>query len=263
MSLIKDLQFGFSGYGKALEFIFKNRLYYYFLIPLLLNILLFGTTLSFVGEFTAYSTSYIQSILNPESWDFFGADILKGTISFIINLVLYFFFFLLYAFLGGYIILILLSPVLSVVSEKAERILYKTDYPFSWAQIIKDSWRGIKLAIRNFLIESATIILLFLISFVPVIGLATTPILFIVSAYYYGFSFIDYTSERRKLNSRQSIQFVKQNKGLAIGNGIPFALTLLIPFVGVSLSGFIAIISTVAATLSIFQKEQLIEQYPN
>ena len=100
------------------------------------------------------------------------------------------------------------------------------------------------------------IIILFFVSFIPVVGLISTPLLFFISSYYYGFSFMDYTAERRKLTVKESIHFVKQNKGLAIGNGLPFALALLIPVIGVSLSGFIALISTVAATMAILKKEE-------
>lgn len=261
MGLLKDLQIGIGGYGKAIDFIFKNKLYFYFLAPFLLNVILFGSTLSLVGDLTEDSLTYIKNFLHPENWEFWGAEVLRTTLDFLVNLILYLFFFFLYAFLGGYIVLILLSPILSIVSEKTEKLLSGADYPFSWSQLLKDSWRGIVLASRNFLIETSAIVLLFFVSFIPVIGLLTTPALFLISSYYYGFSFIDYTSERRKLNARQRITYVKQNKGLAIGNGLPFALSLLIPFVGVSLSGFVAIISTVAATLSIFQKEQLIKQF--
>jgi len=37
--------------------------------------------------------------------------------------------------------------------------------------------------------------------------------------YFYGFSFIDYVNERRRLNIQQSIYFVSQHRGLAIAIG--------------------------------------------
>ena len=116
--------------------------------------------------------------------------------------------------------------------------------------------RGIIIAIRNFALEMLAIVLLFFLSFVPVIGLLSTPILFVVSSYFYGFSFLDYTAERRRLKLKESIFFINRNKGLVITNGSLFAGALLIPIIGVSLSGFLAIISTVAATISILEKEK-------
>ena len=69
---------------------------------------------------------------------------------------------------------------------------------------------------------------------------------------------MDYNLERRKMNIKESVDFISRNKGLAIANGSLFALALLIPFIGVSLSGFLAIISTVAATLALLKKEAIV-----
>ena len=74
---------------------------------------------------------------------------------------------------------------------------------------------------------------------------------------FYGFSFIDYTNERRRLSVKQSVAFIRQNKGVAVTNGAVFSLLLMIPFCGYSLAGFGAIISVVAATLAIHQKVDL------
>ena len=149
-----------------------------------------------------------------------------------------------------------MSPILAYLSEKTEKIVLGTNYPFSWLQLFKDIWRGVILATRNFFIEISSIILLFLVSFIPIIGLISSPLLFIVSAYFYGASFLDYTCERRGLKIKDSIRFIRKNKGLAIANGSLFAFALLVPIIGVSLSGFLAIISTVAATLAVIKKEK-------
>lgn len=258
MSFIKDLQIGLSSYGKAVDFIFTNRLYYFFLIPIALNILLFSISYYFVSNITIELIDYLKASWNPEEWDFWGASILAGTIGVLIWLILRILFFLLFAFIGGYVILILLSPVLAYVSEKTEQIMNGNQIEFSWKQLFKDMLRGILLAIRNFLIEISLVIVLFVLSFFPLIGFATAPILFLISAYFYGFSFMDYNLERRKMNIKESVDFTRRNKGLAIANGSLFALALLIPFIGVSLSGFLAIISTVAATLALLKKEAIV-----
>lgn len=256
MSLLSDIQIALGSYNKAVEFIRKHGMLKLFVLPILLNILLLALGLNLVGSLTDSAIEAIQKAWEPENWEFWGAEFLAGALNFFIWLILRIFFFLFFAFIGGYVILILLSPLLAYVSEKTEKILLGTNVPFSWIQLLKDMWRGIVLAIRNFLIELMAIIILFFVSFIPVVGLISTPLLFLISSYYYGFSFMDYTAERRKLKVKESIDFVKQNKGLAIGNGLPFALALLVPVIGVSLSGFIALISTVAATMAILKKEE-------
>jgi CysZ protein len=256
MTFVKDIQYSISSYGKAIDFIFRHKLQWTFLIPVGLNLLLFALGFSFIGKLSAEAIAFFKNYAHPENWDFWGAEFLAGTVGFLIALLLRLFFFLLFAFLGGYVILILLSPLLAYVSEKTEQIETGAAYSFSFPQLIKDVFRGIAIALRNFFLEIVFMILLFFLSFVPLVQVISPFALFLISAYYYGFSFIDYISERRRLSIKESIHFVKRNKGLAIGNGALFALTLLVPFIGVSLAGFMAIISSVAATLALLKKEK-------
>ncbi len=67
-----------------------------------------------------------------------------------------------------------------------------------------------------------------------------------MQAYFAGFGNMDYTLERH-FSYQKSIQFVKENKGIAIGNGLVFMLFLLIPFVGII---FIIPFSVTSATIA-------------
>jgi len=262
MSILKDFQIAISSYGKALDFIFRHKLQKAFLVPLVLSIILLISGFSLVGILNELLWERLELWWDPDSWDFWGASLISGFLSVLIWLVMRILFFFIYAFIGGYLILIIMAPLLAYLSEKTESIILGTDYPFSWIQLLKDMWRGILLAIRNFAIEIGLTILLFFLSFIPFVGFGTAPILFLISSYFYGFSFMDYTAERRKMKVRESIDFVKRNKGLAVGNGAVFAMVLLIPFIGVSIASFLAIISSVAASISILQKEDPYLQIP-
>ena len=57
---------------------------------------------------------------------------------------------------------------------------------------------------------------------------------------------MDYTLERH-YNYKDSINFVRRNRGVAIGNGLVFILFLLVPFIGVIL---VLPLSVTAASLS-------------
>ena len=255
MSLLKDISFGLEGYGAARKFIFKHKLQYFFLVPLVLSLILLISGFSLTGMLNDLLWERLQAWWDPESWDFWGAEFLSGFLSVLIWLVFRILFFLIYAFVGGYLILIIMAPLLAYLSEKTESIILGHDFPFSWPQFLKDIWRGVILAIRNFFIEILATIALFFLSFVPLVGFLTAPLLFMISAYFYGFSFMDYTAERRKMRVKESVDFVKQNRGIAIANGGIFALFLLIPFIGVSIATFVSIVSTVAASISILRKE--------
>ena len=84
-----------------------------------------------------------------------------------------------------------------------------------------------------------------LIGLIPVIGLFSTVLLFLMQAYFAGFGNMDYTLERH-FSYKESVLFVKRNRGIATGNGIVFMLFLLIPFIGVIL---VLPFSVTAATL--------------
>ncbi|MGB6267718.1 MAG: EI24 domain-containing protein, partial [Olleya sp.] len=85
-----------------------------------------------------------------------------------------------------------------------------------------------------------------LLKFIPVVNIFSTALLFLVQGYYAGFGNMDYTLERH-YNYKNSIHFIKQNRGIAIGNGVVFILFLLIPVIGVIL---VLPLSVTAASLS-------------
>jgi CysZ protein len=64
---------------------------------------------------------------------------------------------------------------------------------------------------------------------------------------------LDYSCERNKLSSSQSIAFISDHKGLAIGNGIVFYLMHLLVGVGWVLAPSYSVI---AATISFYKTRQ-------
>lgn len=253
MNTGKQLELGFSTYFNAIGFIFTKGLWWAFLFPLLLNILLLIGGFALIDSLTTDIQDWIIGLVGLNGATFFLSDMLSGFLSGFIWVILKVLFFFLFAYYGGYLTLILLSPLFAYLSERTDEILTGKKYPFNPDQWMRDIVRGILIALRNLLIETGWIILMFIVSFIPVIGWLGAIALFLISAYFYGFSFIDYTSERRKMKIGQSVRFVREHKWLAVANGSIFALFLLIPFCGVLLSGFAAIVSVVAATLAVQQ----------
>ncbi|RZT96681.1 CysZ protein [Ancylomarina subtilis] len=255
MTFFKDFGFGLRTYSEALSFIFKKKLAWFFLFPIAFNILLFWFGWDLVSHFTETAKVYLENQLQLKQGDFWGSGFLKTAMDAFVWITFKVMFFLLFAYLGGYIIIILMSPIFSYLSERTEKIKTGVDYPFSIVQLLKDVLRGVLIAIRNFSIELLLTGLMFILSFIPIIGWFAAIMLFFISAYFYGFSFMDYALERKKLNLKQSVQFMGENKGIVIANGFVFSLCLIIPFCGVSFSSFAAIISVVAGTLAISEMD--------
>jgi CysZ protein len=247
MVLSKQLELGFRTYFRAISFIFSNNLWWAFLFPVAINVLLFLGGYTIIESYTINLQNWVTDKIGIDGANFFLSEFVGATIWILLKVL----FFFLFAFYGGYITLVLLSPLFAYISERTEEIISGEKYPFDFSQFVRDIVRGIFIAFRNLFLETIWMILLFIFAFIPIIGWLGAIPLFVISAYFYGFSFIDYTSERRKMKIGQSIEFVRIHKWLAIANGIMFSLFLLIPFCGVLLSGFVAIVSVVAATLAV------------
>ncbi|RYD72664.1 MAG: hypothetical protein EOP53_21520, partial [Sphingobacteriales bacterium] len=145
------------------------------------------------------------------------------------------------------------------LSEKTEAIMEGKDFPFNLKQLMKDIWRGIRIALRNLLWQTVYVLSIFILSFIPLFGWIAPLVALLVECYYFGFSMLDYSSERNKLSASQSIEFIGRHKGLAIGNGMVFYLMHMLPIIGWLLAPSYAV---VAATISLLtaRKAQVIIQ---
>jgi len=264
MKYLENSGFAIKKYGEAFRFIFKNNMGWYFIFPLLLHVGLGYAGFEAIKAATENVNATFTAYSDIDNADFIGAETLAWLAGGIIWLFFRIVFFFVFAYFGGYIVLIFLSPVLAVLSEKTEKILTGRDFDTSPEQIVRDVVRGILIALRNMFMELVIVIGVFVVSiilgFIPIIGwfgaLACQVVLFLVSSYFYGFSFIDYAVERRKLNVAESTLLVRYNSGVAIGNGIPFALCMLIPIAGSFFASFLSIVSAVAACITIVDLEK-------
>jgi CysZ protein len=252
--MLKQIKIGLAAYGKAAKFIKINKLSWFYLIPLAINVLLFVATMSGAGFLTEGITGWCMDYLGLEK----GGEYYES-----VGAIIWWFFYLIIKvvswiilhFVSGGIMLIILSPLLAYLSERTEQILKGNKYPFNLNLFMEDVIRGVIIATRNTILQLIFMLLLLLFSLIPVIGWVSPFFMFIIGAYYYGFSFIDYTCERRRLTIKESILFMRSNKGLAISNGTVFSAAIMIPWIGGLLAGFAAITSVVAATISVYETE--------
>lgn len=131
-----------------------------------------------------------------------------------------------------YLVVVILSPMLSSLSVKTERILTGNKYPFNFKQLIHDIRRAIRIVIRNLMWEYFFFIIIFIVSYFGWEDPKSSPIFYLTFAigfFYYGFGFLDYINERRRLDMDQSIMFVRQHRGLAVAIGSVYSLLILVP----------------------------------
>ena len=242
MGLFSQISEGMSAYGDAHKFIVKHRLWGYLIVPGLIHIglIILVIVLSYYAGDAL--SAWVMSFFEVES------SILNFLIGLFLGLLIKLMIIYLYILFYKYLVLIIMSPVLALLSEKIDNILTGRDYPFNAAQLMRDIVRGIGIALRNLGVEVLFMIGFYILAFIPLVNLFSTVAMFFIQAYFTGFSMMDYSNERHKLSVSQSIDFIRKNKGIAIGNGMVFYFTFLVPFVGWFIAPTYAV---TAATLSV------------
>lgn len=248
--MLKEIITSIQAYYQTHRFIIKHRLWKWILIPGLIYAILFCLG---IYLFVVSSNSAIEFMLQKSGVAEWMDKMQNSWLSFllifgqiILNLILLLFYFSLFK----YLFLIIGSPLFAYLSEKTEAIIEGKEYPFSFKQLIKDIVRGIRLALRNMLWQTVYTVSILILSFIPVIGWVTPLLALLVECYYLGFSMLDYSCERNKLSTSQSITFIGRHKGLAIGNGLVFYLMHFIPVLGWLFAPSYAVI---AATISLYK----------
>lgn len=235
-----DFSIGIKTYSKAFGLISKLKLWKFFFIPALIGLLVGGLIITgaYYGSepIGDWMTGWWPWEFGKETVDFISR-FLGVAIILLFGLIIY-----------KHVIMALSAPFMAPISEKIEihltgRELDQTD---TMAEYMRSLMRGIRINVRNLLLELLMTIPLLIIGLIPVIGFFTTILVFLIQAYYSGFGNMDYTLERHH-NYRESIVFVRKNKWLAIGNGFIFTLMLSIPLVGIMLT---LPLSTAAATIA-------------
>jgi len=242
--MLRDLSDGINSYFKIFPLINRFHLKRYFflsgLISLAIGLFLFSGIYYFYDDLG----SWIQSFWR---WDF-GRSIFDKASNFIAGGLISILALLSYK----YIIMIVLSPIQSIISARVEAGLsgFETDQKMTATSVFKDFARGLGITFRNLTKEILLTLLLLLINFIPAVAIISGPAILLVQAYYAGFGNMDYYMERH-MNVSESAAFVKRHKGLAIANGGVFLLFLLIPILGFIIAPTFA---TIASSLEVHKR---------
>ena len=268
----QDFGLGVSTTFQGFGFAFNNKMGHFFLYPLIMTIAIAIAAYHGMDAAVEWANAKILGWLDLTPIP--GDSIWDMVISFLKSIAEYVIRFLIWIICVytlhktiKYIVLILMSPVMALISEQTEKVLTGNTYAFNFGQFAKDVWRGILLACRNFVVEMSLILLIWLAnlalsSIFPPLTIILTPAAWLLSlavgSYFWGFATMDYTNERRRLKLRDSVRFIRANKGLAIGNGLMFTLLLSIPLIGTYVGPILAIVMcTVGATLAIHKRVDL------
>ncbi len=247
--MVKNIVKGIKTYVGSFKLISQLKLWKYFFIPIGISVL----TAIIVG-FLAYTLSDTIGHLIARIWIWETGKETFTTISSIIGGV---FIVAMGLVLYKHIVMALSAPFMSPVSEKIEAHLTgAATHQHRDTSFNDQLWRGIRINLRNLLKELLLTILILLIGLIPVIGIISTVLLFLTQAFYAGFGNMDYTLERH-LPYKESVRFVKNNRGIAIGNGIVFMLFLLLPVIGIILVLPLSVTAASINTITLLKTETI------
>jgi len=215
MRFLRNLLVGLKAYYHAVIFIREHRLYWFLPVPAVLMLGIYK-----LGD--AIRIHQIQ--IRDESMNDIVWTMIRLLIEIIAGLTLMKF--------SKYLVVILLSPLLSFLSMRCEKILTGNVYSFDTNQFYNDIKRGIRITFRNLLWHYSFFALIFLIAWLGWDRPELSPfyyLTFVIGFFYYGFSFLDYVHERLKMDLAQSVAFIRQHRGLAISIGMIYSLMILVP----------------------------------
>lgn len=249
--MIKGFVIGFRAYFEAYQILSRLRLWKYFAIPVVLSVIIFliiGILSYFLSEDIGnYIANFWFSTFWP--WDH-GKNTIHNISNFLGALIVIVVGFIAFKHLIMALSAPFIGPISNIIEEDLTRMVSQRENSSS-LQLLS---RGLRIALRNFIRELLLTLPILCFGLIPVIGLLSPILLFLLQSYFAGFGNMDPTLERH-LSYKESILFVKKNKGLAIGNGVVFVLFLFIPFFGVLLVLPFSVTAATIATVKLIHKE--------
>ena len=132
--------------------------------------------------------------------------------------------------LTKYIVLVVMGPLLAAVSEAVETQITGATVSFSWGRWIKDAVRGLRSAALLATFEWSLALMLWAVGLaVPVLSPFTLAVAWILGAWAYGASVMDYVWEREGKGAWAGLAASLRRFELALNVGVPFALWMSVP----------------------------------
>lgn len=222
--MLKGNFFRGLGYlGEGFGLIRQPGLRLFVLIPLVLNILLFGVLFYFVAELFALMIAAVMSWLPDWTW-LQALDWLFWILYSIVILLMLAYGFVILANLIG-------SPFYGYLSELTEKHLtgQEVSTDDSWASIIKDIPRALWREAQKIAYYLPRAIGLFIIGLIPVVNLIAALLWFLFNCWMMALQYVDYPADNHKVSFPALRRQLGATRLSAFGFGLPVALGAMVP----------------------------------
>lgn len=220
-----------------------KKLWLYFIIPFIINLILLSAIFYFSYQYIY--PSLLNLIPSGDAW---YLSIIRWITGPLVILTMIMIFVFLYSITGS----IICAPANDLLSGKVEELLTGKTFEekFSFSGILEDIIRILKNTVKLLLFLILFNIVIILLNIIPVFGNTIYSILSLLSAlFFFGFSFFDFPLERRKLLFRQKFRIIWQFKYYTMGLGFSFFILSFIPILG-----FLALNLAAAGAAELFVK---------
>lgn len=216
---MKAIQLHIIGIARSVAALSQGK-YLLFFIPGIVIALLFWQAFLFT-ETIESSFSFLESIPFIGSYMFSGIEGTFSVLQFILNQLFVFF------------VLTLLSPFNTILGEKIDTSITGTEYPLDLFRILSDIIRMIFIVFIALFMEFFAIGIYWLISGIFGLHFIDDIVYFVIAAFFYGFSFYDYSLERDQIGVFGSVGYAFSNILKVTITGCIFFLIYNIPIAGV------------------------------
>ncbi|MDR1834392.1 MAG: EI24 domain-containing protein [Fusobacteriaceae bacterium] len=229
-------------FGEAFEDVRRADLRKYYILPGILGIILFFLTIALGFGLFELITRHVNE------WGKLGkfrslAAVVMGVLAFLLVAAVY---FLIYKTL----LLLILTPLMSRVSERTDSFLTGREYRFTLRENLRFIGRGVKIGLICFVKQAALMLALFLLEFViPPLAVFNFITVFLIQGYFTGYTFMDYTLERYGFSSKESLRYLKEHAVLSTTAGALFNLGILVPVAGIFIAPLVTCVAVTKLTV--------------
>ncbi|KEA62425.1 Sulfate transporter, CysZ-type [Marinobacterium lacunae] len=213
-----------AGYlGRGLAMLPQPGIRSFVLVPLLINILLFGGAIwLLMSQFGNWIDYLMQAWLPDWQWLDFLRYILWPLFALLVLVVVYYSFSIVANFIA--------APFNGFLAEKVERQLRGDPLGNEgWAEVIKMVPRALHRELAKLLYYLPRVLLLLVLSFIPVINLAMPVVWFLFGAWMMAIQYCDYPMDNNKVSFANMKGLLKSHRFTAVGFGSLVQFGMLIP----------------------------------
>ncbi|MFV3403702.1 MULTISPECIES: sulfate transporter CysZ [Pseudomonas] len=210
---------------EGLKLVLSPGLRLFVLLPLAVNLLLFGGLIWFAGHQFSMWVDHLMPTL-PD-WLSFLSYILWPLFVALVLLMVFFSFTLLAN--------VIAAPFNGFLAEKVEVVVRGQDTfpPFSWSELVAMVPRTFSREMRKLGYFLPRAIGLFILSFIPVVNVIAAPLWLVFGIWMMAIQYIDYPADNNKMSWQDMLAWLRSKRWQSMGFGGITYLALMIPLVNV------------------------------